>query len=216
MTLALRVTSVKVEEVQYVMRLQPMLPFIFRRRLPRRLPTRIQWLTTSTRKTCPSCSSPLPTALPACPSCNYIAPLPPQVSHHELFQLPTSPNPFKIDTANLKRRFLEAQRVCHPDAWSGKGSVSRGIPRKKGSRSLTLSPERTGTGSCTIISAQQGLPDHAISSKTSAVHLGSERRRGIRDRQVGRPRIRHRGHDRTRRARRGRDCRWRAEITRLE
>lgn len=34
--------------------------------------------------------------------------------------LPYSPNPFVVDTALLKRRFLEAQRICHPDVWATK------------------------------------------------------------------------------------------------
>lgn len=34
--------------------------------------------------------------------------------------LPYSPNPFVVDTALLKHRFLEAQRICHPDAWATK------------------------------------------------------------------------------------------------
>lgn len=34
--------------------------------------------------------------------------------------LPYSPNPFVVDTALLKRRFLDAQRICHPDAWATK------------------------------------------------------------------------------------------------
>ena len=35
-------------------------------------------------KTCPSCSSPLPTALPVCSNCSYIEPIPKSMSYHEM------------------------------------------------------------------------------------------------------------------------------------
>ena len=76
---------------------------------------------------CPSCSTQLPTTLPACLSCGYISSLPPNVSFHELFGLPANRNPFNIDLPTLKRRFLEAQAVCHPDSWIVKGSVRPGL-----------------------------------------------------------------------------------------
>lgn len=74
-------------------------------------------------KTCPSCSTPLPSFLPACPKCSNIFALAPQTTHHDIFGLPYDPNPFNVDVVMLKRRFREAQAVCHPDSWASKGSV---------------------------------------------------------------------------------------------
>ncbi|KAK7064230.1 adaptin N terminal region-domain-containing protein [Favolaschia claudopus] len=44
-------------------------------------------------------------------------------SFHDIFALPSRPNPFVVDTVLLKRRFREAQAVCHPDSWASKGQV---------------------------------------------------------------------------------------------
>ncbi|CAE6428819.1 unnamed protein product [Rhizoctonia solani] len=68
--------------------------------------------------TCPSCGKPLPTRLPICPACSNIAPLPSTTSYYELFDLPE--NSYKIDTKDLRNRFLKTQRLTHPDAWSAK------------------------------------------------------------------------------------------------
>lgn len=72
---------------------------------------------------CASCGRPLPTNLPACTGCWTIRALPTGTTHHELFGLPAAPNPFDVDAALLKRRFLAAQSSCHPDAWATKSSV---------------------------------------------------------------------------------------------
>jgi molecular chaperone HscB len=72
---------------------------------------------------CPKCSIILPTALPACPNCHYISQLDNTPSYHNLFQLPFEPNPFVVDTSKLKRRYLEAQKICHPDTWATHGTV---------------------------------------------------------------------------------------------
>jgi molecular chaperone HscB len=79
---------------------------------------------TSLTKMCPSCGAVLPTALPVCPNCNYIARIHDSISYHDLLGLTYEPNPFIVDRAILKRRFLEAQRISHPDAWATKGEVS--------------------------------------------------------------------------------------------
>jgi molecular chaperone HscB len=79
---------------------------------------------TSLTKTCPSCGTTLPTVLPVCPNCNYIARIHDSISYHDILGLPYEPNPFVVDTALLKRRFIEAQRVSHPDAWATKSEVS--------------------------------------------------------------------------------------------
>ncbi|KAG2159860.1 uncharacterized protein EDB93DRAFT_1112307 [Suillus bovinus] len=82
---------------------------------------------TSLTKTCPSCGTILPTALPACPNCNYIARIHDSISYHDILGLPYEPNPFVVDAALLKRRFIEAQRVSHPDAWATKNEFQRVI-----------------------------------------------------------------------------------------
>lgn len=79
---------------------------------------------TSLTKTCPSCGTILPTVLPVCPNCNYIARIHDSISYHDILGIPYEPNPFVVDTAVLKRRFIEAQRVSHPDAWATKSEVS--------------------------------------------------------------------------------------------
>lgn len=35
-----------------------------------------------------------------------------------------STNPYTLDTQDLRRRFLRAQRICHPDTWAQRGEVS--------------------------------------------------------------------------------------------
>ncbi|KAF9496208.1 Co-chaperone Hsc20 [Pleurotus eryngii] len=70
---------------------------------------------------CPSCHQPLPTSIPACTNCWFIAGLPSDISYHELLGLPEDTNPFSIDTAALKSNFRRAQQVCHPDSWASKG-----------------------------------------------------------------------------------------------
>lgn len=87
------------------------IPMLFRRLLS----------TLSSR--CSSCSQPLPTPLPACNKCGSISPIPPSIPFHDLFALPYRPNPFLVDPVLLKRRFREAQAVCHPDSWASKGQV---------------------------------------------------------------------------------------------
>lgn len=67
---------------------------------------------------CPSCGSGLPTALPVCPACRYVWKVEDSITHHELLGLPYGPNPFVVDRGELRRRFLEAQRLCHPDGWA--------------------------------------------------------------------------------------------------
>ncbi|KAL4070933.1 hypothetical protein J3A83DRAFT_4093958 [Scleroderma citrinum] len=78
---------------------------------------------TSLTATCLSCGAQLPTRLPVCPSCNYIAGVHRSIPYHELLGLPYNPNPFVVDTAVLKRQYLDAQRICHPDAWATKSEV---------------------------------------------------------------------------------------------
>ena len=74
-------------------------------------------------KTCPACGAPLPTNLPACPSCYTIKPLPHDASLYEIMEIPEDVR-FDIDEDLLKRNFRQIQRVIHPDKWSSKGPVS--------------------------------------------------------------------------------------------
>ncbi|KAJ7181663.1 Co-chaperone Hsc20 [Mycena crocata] len=97
-------------------------------RVPRS-PFALRFLTT-----CPSCSQPLPTALPACNSCGSISPISPSLSFYDIFDLPSRPNPFLVDQALLKRRFREAQAACHPDSWASKGQHKQDIAQSLSSR----------------------------------------------------------------------------------
>src|SRR5271154_5391477 len=72
-------------------------------------------------KSCPNCSQLLSTPLPACLKCAYISNIPPNFSYHDMFGLPSKPNPFCIDNAQLKGHFRQAQSTCHPDTWTSKG-----------------------------------------------------------------------------------------------
>ena len=74
-------------------------------------------------RTCPSCSAPLQSSLPTCLKCSYIAPLPSDTTYFDMLDASNTQNLFKVDLGSLRRKFLDAQRVCHPDAWSGKGEV---------------------------------------------------------------------------------------------
>ncbi|KAG8998710.1 hypothetical protein FRB93_013489 [Tulasnella sp. JGI-2019a] len=84
-------------------------------------------ITTDTNATCPSCGQPLPTRLPTCTSCWTIYPLPSEIPYHSLLDLSEEPNPFVVDLKTLRQNFLKAQRLCHPDAWSGKGQKEQAV-----------------------------------------------------------------------------------------
>lgn len=75
------------------------------------------------RGQCPKCHSALPTPLPACPKCSFISKLPSNIRYHEMFGLPSTDNPFKVDDKQLTRRFRKLQQTVHPDAWAAKGKV---------------------------------------------------------------------------------------------
>ncbi|KAF9453819.1 Co-chaperone Hsc20 [Macrolepiota fuliginosa MF-IS2] len=81
----------------------------------------------SASKTCPACSKPLPSPVPACTSCWNIFSLPPDVTHHELFGFSYEPNPFIVDPSAMKQRFRQAQAACHPDTWTSKGPNKQDI-----------------------------------------------------------------------------------------
>ncbi|KAJ7487602.1 hypothetical protein B0H11DRAFT_2014058 [Mycena galericulata] len=83
---------------------------------------------------CSACSQLLPTPLPACNKCDFISPVPPTVPFHDFFALPSRPNPFVVDPVLLKRRFREAQAVCHPDSWASKGQHKQDIAQSLSSR----------------------------------------------------------------------------------
>ncbi|KAI0801254.1 Co-chaperone Hsc20 [Fomes fomentarius] len=71
-------------------------------------------------KLCPSCSSPLPTALPVCTNCSYIAPIPESMTYHEMLGAAYEPNPFVVDPTAIKNQFRAVQAVVHPDRWVAK------------------------------------------------------------------------------------------------
>ncbi|KAJ6610908.1 hypothetical protein B0H10DRAFT_2058535 [Mycena sp. CBHHK59/15] len=83
---------------------------------------------------CSSCAHPLPTPLPACTKCWSISPIAPSVPFHDIFALPSRPNPFVVDPVLLKRRFREAQAICHPDSWASKGQNKQDIAQNLSSR----------------------------------------------------------------------------------
>ncbi|KAJ7169896.1 hypothetical protein C8R46DRAFT_1090466 [Mycena filopes] len=92
-----------------------------------------RFLSTLTAR-CSSCSQTLPTPLPACNRCGSIYPIPPSTSFHDIFALPSRPNPFVVDPVLLKRRFRQAQAVCHPDSWASKGQHKQDIAQGLSSR----------------------------------------------------------------------------------
>jgi hypothetical protein len=130
-------------------------------RPPRKPPPPIRFYSQS-QPLCPSCSKPLPTPLPACPNCAYIAALPPHSSYHDVFGLPEEPNPFAIDTVELKRRFRQAQAICHPDAWTTKGPVSPAFVSHH--LSLTGYSAKIRFGANPFLAYKSGLPDSAVSA----------------------------------------------------
>ncbi|KAK4046215.1 molecular chaperone [Microbotryomycetes sp. JL201] len=70
--------------------------------------------------TCPTCKAPLSNAVtPVCSTCSALLPPPPlSTSSFDLFDVPQQ---YSIDTALLKRRFLQFQQKVHPDLFSGQG-----------------------------------------------------------------------------------------------
>lgn len=72
---------------------------------------------------CPSCGTPLPTRLPACPKCRFIQRIPDDYDYYDLLRTEKSENPFQLDKAKLRRSFLDVQRYIHPDVWSPHGEV---------------------------------------------------------------------------------------------
>ena len=89
----------------------------------RRIARRTFSATTRTGRKCPACGSPLPTPLPACSNCDYIAPLSQSSTYYEILGLPEDANKFDVDPKVLKDCFRQLQRVIHPDKWSNKGPV---------------------------------------------------------------------------------------------
>ncbi|KIJ45603.1 hypothetical protein M422DRAFT_67075 [Sphaerobolus stellatus SS14] len=43
------------------------------------------------------------------------------MSFFQYFDFPDADNAYAIDTRDLHRRFLQTQRVCHPDTWAQEG-----------------------------------------------------------------------------------------------
>jgi len=96
---------------------------------------------------CPKCNSPFPTTLPTCNKCSYISDVPSslQADYFSLFGLPSlvasgsgssneedmnvdARNVFSVDPRELRNRFLQMQKLSHPDRWSQKGPVRLYFP----------------------------------------------------------------------------------------
>ena len=72
---------------------------------------------------CTSCGAPLPTRLPACPTCSHIERPIHKLDYYELLETPKSPNPFIVNESQLKNSFRRMQRYVHPDLWASQGEV---------------------------------------------------------------------------------------------
>ncbi|KAF6766021.1 hypothetical protein DFP72DRAFT_1057215 [Ephemerocybe angulata] len=88
----------------------------------------------SSTKACPVCTQPLPGPVPACTKCWNIFALPADVSHHELLGLDYDPNPFVVDLPTLKKRFRDAQSICHPDSWASKNPSQKDVAQALSAR----------------------------------------------------------------------------------
>ncbi|KAI9063072.1 Co-chaperone Hsc20 [Trametes sanguinea] len=88
----------------------------------------------SRTRTCPSCSAPLPTALPVCSNCEYIAPIPESMTYHEMLGTPYEPNPFVVDVPQLKKQFRAVQAIVHPDRWVSRPPEQQAIAAAMSSR----------------------------------------------------------------------------------
>ncbi|KAI0047835.1 Co-chaperone Hsc20 [Auriscalpium vulgare] len=78
---------------------------------------------------CPSCHSPLPTPLPACPKCFHIEGLVTEHDFYRILDTPSTPNPFKVDPVRLKNSFRNIQRYIHPDIWTPHGERKVDVAR---------------------------------------------------------------------------------------
>ncbi|TFK89954.1 hypothetical protein K466DRAFT_644648 [Polyporus arcularius HHB13444] len=97
-------------------------------------PARYYSNTSSSPRTCPSCATPLPTALPVCPKCSYIAPLSESMSYHEMLGTSYEPNPFVVDVPQIKNELRAVQAVVHPDRWVGKPPEKQALAAAMSSR----------------------------------------------------------------------------------
>lgn len=73
---------------------------------------------------CPSCQAPLPTPLPACPKCFYIAQVSPNQTYYQVLDAPYEPNPFLVDLGKLRTQYRNLQWCVHPDIWTARGEAS--------------------------------------------------------------------------------------------
>jgi hypothetical protein len=123
------------------------------------------------KRICPSCSTSLPTALPTCPNCFHIEPLPPATSHFDVFGIKEPEGLFSSDLTDLRKRFLQAQRICHPDTWSRKGEVRD--PLTAYPLLLMISPcckERAVNCCCSVFLCEHSISNLVITTSTSSVH----------------------------------------------
>ncbi|KZV77640.1 Co-chaperone Hsc20 [Peniophora sp. CONT] len=78
---------------------------------------------------CPSCGTPLPTRLPACPKCRFIQRIPDDYDYYDLLRTNKYENPFQLNKGNLRRSFLDLQRHIHPDVWAPHGDDKVDVAR---------------------------------------------------------------------------------------
>ncbi|KAG8885620.1 Myosin type-2 heavy chain 1 [Tulasnella sp. 331] len=60
-------------------------------------------------------------------------PVAPETPYHALLDLPEEPNAFVVDPKTLRKNFLQAQRLCHPDAWSSRGKKEQAVAESQSS-----------------------------------------------------------------------------------
>lgn len=129
---------------------------------------RSRWYSTLPR-VCSSCSAPLLSALPTCTNCSHIEPIPDTTTYFDILGLASSRNKYKLDTKDLRMRFLQAQRVCHPDAWSGKGQVRHAIPYAC-QRQLINFKERARNGCSSVIYLELSLQNSLLPGPPCPIH----------------------------------------------
>ena len=76
---------------------------------------------------CWSCKGPVNQGNPFCQTCEVVQ-SPGQVSHFSRFELPLS---FRIDEAQLDRKYFELQRILHPDRFVARSSKEKALSQQQ-------------------------------------------------------------------------------------
>ncbi|KAH7106609.1 Co-chaperone Hsc20 [Auriculariales sp. MPI-PUGE-AT-0066] len=132
-------------------------------RAPLRRCTLKRPLTTAASRACTKCGAALPTALPLCTACKFIAPVQPHTTSRDVLAQHVEPgeNPFRVDPQALRAAFLRAQQVCHPDAWASAPVQSQ---RLAGEYSALIN-HAYRTLSSPLARAEEILRDHGRDTK---------------------------------------------------